>query len=118
MYIIISFLSLLVIGITNLFTIHRLKEELKNINSEKYDLEKQVRLLQLKYDRAEELRKVKSGEIKKCRNCEYSQVVSSNGEEYEGTTDCQGCYVNSSSACYTGNYKNKFEDDWSNNEHI
>ena len=65
---------------------------------------------------AENLRKVKSGEIKKCRNCEYSQVVSSDGEEYEGTTDCQGNYINSHSMCNTGNYKYKFEDDWSKDE--
>lgn len=108
-YIIISFLALLsVIVITyNLFTIHKLKTALKVINEEKYDLESQLRLLQLKYDLAENLRKVKSGEIKKCKNCEYSEVIA-NGEEYEGTTDCQGCYVNSSSMCNTGNYKYKF----------
>ena len=51
-----------------------------------------------------------------CYSCEYSQVEVDFDNQYAGTTDCKGCYVNCSSTCYTGNYKNKFEDDWSEDE--
>lgn len=113
--IIISFLALLsVIVITdNLFTIHKLKTALKVINEEKYELETQLRLLQLKYDRAENLRKVKSGEIKKCKNCEYSQVEVDFDNQYAGTTDCQGFYVDSHSTCDISGFKDKYADEFS-----
>ena len=46
-----------------------------------------------------------------CYTCKYSEVEVDFDNQYAGTTDCHGAYVNSDSTCYTGNYKNKFEDD-------
>lgn len=81
-----------------------------------HEVNKQEKMLQqLKHNREEEFQKVKSGEIKKCTNCEYSTVLIYNGE-YDGTLDCQNFYINSHTLCNTGNYKYKFEDDWSNDE--